>query len=125
MGASSLTSSSLSGGYNVGLGKSTLTNDTTGQANLAIGYGSLATLTTGVANTGIGSYTLVLDSTGGYNVAIGSEAGYNWLGSNALFVNNVQESSSANDQAYSLLYGTFSGTAGSLTGQQLTVNGVR
>ena len=41
-----------------------------------------------------------------------------------LFVNNIlEESSLANDKAYSLLYGVFSGAAGSLTGQQLTING--
>jgi len=60
---------------------------------------------------------------GSGNVALGSNGGRYELGSNAFYVTNVNQSNTANDQAYSLLYGKFSGIAASVTGQFLTING--
>jgi len=100
--------------------------------------GALVTNITGTNNTANGAYALD-ETTGNYNTALGYDAGYNATGtggvyiganagyndtnSNVFYVNNVQEGSIGQDRAYSLLYGIFSGSAGSLTGQQLTING--
>jgi hypothetical protein len=73
-------------------------------------------------NTVVGSYA-GNSATGSGNIYLGYAAGYNDTGSNDFFVNNVQQSTLANDKAYSLMYGSFSGTAGSLAGQQLVING--
>ena len=78
---------------------------------------------TGSNNTADGGSALYSNITGSSDVALGVNAGYNETGSNHFYVNDVQENSLANDQQYSLMYGAFSGTAGSLTGQQLTING--
>jgi hypothetical protein len=59
---------------------------------------------------------------GSSNVALGYFAGKYETGSNAFYINNIDQVNTAGDKAYSLLYGTFSGTAGSITGQKLTVN---
>lgn len=56
-------------------------------------------------------------------MAIGHFAGHAETGSNTFYVNNINQSGLTNDRAYSLLYGTFSGVAASLVGQQLNVNG--
>jgi len=77
----------------------------------------------GKNNTALGFYSGYTVATGTANVFLGYYAGAYELGSNAFYVNNVNESNTTNDKAYSLLYGTFSGTAGSLTGQQLVING--
>lgn len=92
------------GGHNVAVGGAALYNNSTGSGNVAIGYYCLNAVT------------------GDKNIGIGLYAGRYETGSNAFYVNNVDESSSANEKAYSLLYGTFSGSASSLTGQTLTVN---
>ena len=115
--------SNTTGVNSVGVGVCSLYNNTTGGNNLGIGYQSLFSNTTGNYNTCIGINTLYCNTTGNGNVAIGYGAGAWSTLSNALFVSNVLQSSLANDKAYSLLYGTFSGVAGSLTGQQLTING--
>lgn len=114
---------SLTGTNNTGLGFSALTSLTSGIQNVALGQTALNSLTTGGTNTSLGYNSLQANSTGSGNVALGTSAGAKYTGSNAFFVNNVTESSSANDLAYSLLYGSFSGSAASLSGQQLTVNG--
>lgn len=101
-----------------------LGSNTTGYKNTAMGRNCLASNTTGSENTAIGDGALYTQTTGGSgNVAIGSNAGYYETGSNGFYVNNVLQSNIARDKAYSLLYGTFSGTGGSKTGQQLTING--
>ncbi|MFA5931977.1 MAG: tail fiber domain-containing protein [Candidatus Paceibacterota bacterium] len=95
----------------------------TGSENTANGYKSLYLNTIGYYNTANGANALYTNSTGNNNVALGYSAGYNEIDSNAFYVNNVLQTTLANDKNYSLLYGTFSGTAGSLTGQKLTING--
>ena len=117
-----------------------LIDNTTGSYNTAIGAGALLLNTTGINNTANGCYALLLNTTGSNNTAlgyqagdsistgtgdifIGANAGYNETASNAFYVNNIQETTLANDKAYSLLYGKFSGSLASLTGQQLTING--
>ena len=60
---------------------------------------------------------------GNGNVMIGNAAGYNLTSSNLFDIGNVQQSSAANDQNYSLLYGNFAGVAATTTGQFLDVNG--
>ena len=129
------------GVYNTGFGSNSLTSLTSGARNTAIGYFSQNNVSTGADNVSIGKSTLSVNYTGSQNtaigeyalgngsaisgnVAIGYAAGLNETGSNNFYVGNVLQSSSANDKAYSLLYGTFSGTAGSLTGQMLDVNGL-
>lgn len=123
VGAGTLSSASLTGSQDTANGYNALLANTGGSQNTANGYASLIGNTAGAQNTAIGADTLVANSTGSNNVAIGYTAGYHETGSNDFYVNNVFQSSLANDKAFSLLYGTFSGTAGSLTGQQLTVNG--
>jgi len=129
----------VSGNSNTGIGMYALRVNTIGQNNTATGYQALASNTEGVDNTANGIFTLVLNTTGSSNtasgkdslfnivtgsgnVALGYSAGKYETGSNSFYVNNVSQGNTANDKAYSLLYGTFSGTAGSLAGQKLTVN---
>jgi hypothetical protein len=128
-----------SGGGNTAEGYGALTHDTTGSNNTAEGYGAL-THDTGSYNTALGYSALNVNTSGGYNVAegygallndtgssnvaLGFDAGeWNTGSNNQLFVNNVNQSTYANDKAYSLLYGNFAGAAATTTGQQLTVNG--
>ena len=127
---------------NVGIGPIALANNSTGSNNVAIGYASgtgsgggtfnnntFVGAQIGNGSTSVLSNNTVVGSSAGFNMAgngnviLGNSAGYNYTGSNAFFVGNVQQSSLAGDKAYSLLYGTFAGTAGSTTGQSLTVNG--
>ena len=54
---------------------------------------------------------------------------YSWIYYNQPIImlsdlNNINQSTTANDKAYSLLYGNFSGSAASLSGQFLDTNGV-
>ncbi|MFA5888745.1 MAG: hypothetical protein WC857_00725, partial [Candidatus Paceibacterota bacterium] len=125
------------GSYNVAVGMGALTKNTsnntaigfwaatnsTGTDNSAYGYYALTTNTTGAYNTAIGGRALYTQSTGSNNVALGYYAGAYETSSNSFYVNNVDQTNTAGDKAYSLLYGTFSGVAGSLTGQQLVING--
>lgn len=114
--------SNTTGSGNVGNGTHALYSNTVGSGNVGNGTGALYSNTEGTNNVGSGTRALY-SNMGSANVAVGAFSGYNWTGSNAFFVNNVQEPSSAADQTYSLLYGAFSGAQGSLSGQQLTVNG--
>jgi hypothetical protein len=125
----------------------TFTNTTTAYntLNVAMGFDALylnqpTTVANGIDNTVLGSYAGYSNSTGYNNTAVGysagylnttgsgdvflgNYAGYNNITTNTFYVNDIQESSAANDQAYSLLYGQFSGVAASTTNQQLTING--
>lgn len=124
---------------NVAVGVQALITNTTGYNNSAVGVHALNTNLTGIENVAFGLNAGYSNSTGNYNVSIGNNAGYGALGSNNVFlgyaagqnatgsnefyVGNIVQASVANDRAYSLLYGVFSGSAGSLTGQSLRING--
>jgi len=107
---------------NFAFGSNALDTLVNGNANVAIGYSSLSGITGTSNNVAIGSLTLQ-STTGSGSVALGYSAGRFETGSNAFYLNNVSQGTIANDKAYSLLYGNFSGSAGSASGQFLTVNG--
>jgi hypothetical protein len=110
--------------HNAAFGNSALQVTTTGSNNAAFGDASLASNLGGNQNVAVGSGALQNNTSASNNVAIGFDSGYNnTTTGNQLFVNNIAQGTYANDQAYSLLYGNFSGASGSLSGQQLTVNG--
>ena len=111
------------GSYNAANGAYALFQNTTGTNNTANGYYALSANTIGSNNTALGYQAGDSNITATGGVFIGANAGYNETASNSFYVNNVQETSLANDKAYSLLYGKFSGSLASLTGQQLTING--
>ena len=111
-----------SGASNVAVGPSALRGLGGGSDNIAVGNSALAMMGTGSNNIGLGTRALNT-SNGSGSIAVGNYAGYWAFGNNNFYVGNVQQASEAGDQAYSLLYGKFSGAAGSLTGQSLKVNG--
>jgi len=93
-----------------------------GSYNISMGFVSLRN-TTGSNNVSIGTYSGTTNTSGSNSVFLGFSAGRYETASNAFYLNNVDQTTLANEKAYAMLYGTFSGTAGSLTGQLLTVNG--
>ena len=111
------------GAVNTAVGASAMITVTTGSYNTAFGGSSLSGITSGSYNVALGNLALGGDVTGSSNVAIGNGAGENETGSDQFYLNNIAQTGVANDRAYSLLWGTFSGVAGSLANQQLTVNG--
>jgi hypothetical protein len=129
------------GSQNIGVGYEALYSNTNGAYNVAIGtqsgfdgvgiYNDNTFVGAGIgfgANSAVSNNTII-GTDAGYslqgngNVMVGDYAGSNYAGSNAFFIGNVSQSSAVNDQAYSLLYGTFAGTPGTTAGQSLTVNG--
>lgn len=122
-GASSAVGSTNAADANTATGTFALVFNKTGLGNLANGYSALFYNETGSYNTSVGTNSLVWNVGGSNNVAFGACAGGYETGSNSFYVNNVDQVNTAGDKAYSLLYGTFAGAAGSLVGQQLTVNG--
>jgi hypothetical protein len=126
------------GSFNIGIGTASLGSMTTGTQNIAIGYQAgwnMLTNTNNVIightamNTNVGDNNTAIGATAGANTAssgcvcIGYGAGAYLTGNNQLVINNVRENTLANEQSAALIYGQFSGTAGSLTNQFLTVNG--
>lgn len=116
-----------SGSQNAGIGVNTGANNVSGSDNVAIGNNA------GVGVSGnsysknifIGSGSANAITTGSSNIFIGYFSGSRiTTDSNIFIIGNIQQTTIANDKSFSLLYGQFSGTAGSLTGQQLTINGV-
>jgi hypothetical protein len=99
----------------------TITND------VFIGYHSAFNnnLTTGAnQNTFIGDFSGQNLSSGANNILLGYAAGkYITTNSNSFYVNNIDQTNTAGDKAYSLLYGNFAGVAATTTGQFLQVNG--
>jgi hypothetical protein len=113
----------VGGSNNTAMGYAALDANAGGGSNTAMGYTALFSNADGNNNTAIGRAALYYNTAGSNNVAIGYYAGRNETGSNTFYVNNVTQSSLNNDRNYSLLYGTFSGVAGSTAGQQLVING--
>jgi len=125
--------------HNVGVGVSSLESVSSGQYNTAIGMNSLVFTTTGAKNLAAGYASLYTNVGGGNNVSLGFFAGFNSIGSrniflgvssgayetgsNSFYLNNIDQVNTAGDKAYSLMYGTFAGTAGTVAGNALTVNG--
>jgi hypothetical protein len=86
LGDTSLSSGSLSGGYNTALGSEVLINNTTGNSNTSVGYASLYDNTTGASNTAVGRQALRFNTTASNNTAVGYQAGYsNTTGSITVF----------------------------------------
>lgn len=111
------------GRNNVAVGVTAGFGISTGEENVAIGDSALYSTSSGSNNVSLGPNTLSFNGTGSNNIALGPFAGF-WINdSNHLYVNNILQANGAGDQAYSLMYGTFSGVAGSLTGQSLVING--
>ena len=140
LGQNALRGAALSGDDNVGIGRLTLYNVTTGDKNIAVGYNSLNLVTTGSGNIGIGSSTLEAITTGINNVAIGASAGARCTGeknvfigntagtwqtavTNRLFVHNKSVGDSTNEEAISLITGTFDPTD-DITLQKIQFNAV-
>src|SRR3990167_2221174 len=127
------------GANNTGIGVLALTANTTGVENTVTGYSSLEFNTTGGQNTANGTFALESNVTGSNNTAVGYKAGVSSIGSgnllignfagayetssNTFYVNNIDQSNTANDKAYSLLYGKFAGVSATTTGQPLIING--
>lgn len=111
--------------HNIAIGQNSLNNATSGMRNVAIGFRTVNSTGICSSNTAIGYDALQGTGNSGLsgNVGLGANAGSQVASSNNFYVGNVQQASATNDQNFSLLWGTFSGSAGSLAAQQLTVNG--
>ena len=113
-----------SGSNNVAIGDDALQNVTTGRMNSAMGVYAGADNTSGIYNTYLGYGSGANNQTGNGNVYIGYYSGVNTVtNSNEFYLNNVQQTTYANDKAYSLVYGNFAGSAGSITNAYFQVNG--
>ena len=139
IGTNALQLLSGTGAYNTAIGYTAGAAVTDGQQNVLIGYAAGALVSTGIGNvlinvdsdiqTGSNNTLIGLyagrghDTSDSGNIALGAYAGKYDTGSDSFYVNNVDQTNSATEKTSSLLYGTFSGTAGSLTGQKLVVNG--
>lgn len=134
LGANALTNCTT-GAYNLGIGVDALRALTTGQKNTSIGQGSLYKVVSGSNNSAIGDGALY-NCTGSSNTAIGLSAGYTgaavsngaFLGyyagyyqttSNQVAIDSISRSTSAGEDAYSLIRGT---TNASLASQLLWFN---
>ena len=111
------------GNDNIAIGNQSLytNNGSDASRNIAIGSSSLYH-NTGKYNTVIGYQAYSTATSSSNSVAFGYYAGRYEIASNAFYVNNVNQTSLANDKAYSLLYGNFAGSAGTTAGQFLTIN---
>ena len=111
--------------YFVGIGHNAAHNMTASVSfSTIVGASAGYSITTGVRNTLLGAYAgYSIATSGSRNVMIGQSAGRYETASDSFYVNNIDQSTSAQDKAYSLLYGKFSGSAASLTGQYLRING--
>ena len=118
---------STTGSRNFALGASTLSYIKTGNDNIALGYNTLSGYSgTGSAlsdNVAIGNNSFANNINGSSNVGLGYYAGAYATTSNNFYVGNINQSTAANDQNYSLLYGNFAGVAATTTGQFVNVGG--
>ena len=115
--------SNTNGFGNVAVGSSSLQSNTEGWGNISIGNAALIANTTGSNNVAIGYYSGHSNVTGSGNIMLGYNSGQYETGSNSFYLNNVDQTNTAGDKAYSLLYGTFAGSVGTTTGNTLKVNG--
>ena len=139
VGFQSLYNSGGSASYNTFLG-AFAGYGITGSRNIGIGYDVFDAVCSGNDLIGIGTYSLANATLASSTVAIGYESGqattinggglylgyasgkYETAG-NTFYINNIDQTNTANEKAYSLLYGTFAGSAGTTSGNSLTVNG--
>lgn len=100
-------SNHIHGGYNVGVGVSTLYDISGGTDNIAIGSLAGNNILNGTTNTVLGSEAgqSIINSSG--NVFIGYHAGTKETGSNKLFISNFTTNNEINDRINSLVYGEF------------------
>jgi hypothetical protein len=106
------------GASNTAVGTLALVSNQGGGSNSAFGLASLASCVSGGTNSGFGMYSLYSTSGSG-NVALGYSAGFYESGSNALYIDNQDRGSSANDKANALVYGVFDAA---VANQRLTFN---
>jgi hypothetical protein len=121
IGFNSMNSNTI-GNQNISIGANSLGSNIGGLNNIAIGINSLLNNTYGNKNTSVGILSLNNSISDG-NIGIGYCSGYNETGGNQFYLGNIQQSSQTNDRKYSLMWGTFAGNAGTISGQQLTING--
>jgi cytoskeletal protein CcmA (bactofilin family) len=74
LGDGALDDGSLSGGYNVAIGKAALGENEGGQENVAVGWNSLDANTSGNNNSSLGSQSLSANTSGASNTAVGKNA---------------------------------------------------
>lgn len=139
-----LTANHGTGGYNVGVGYSSLYRLTSGTYNMGIGYNaisgsdttngvqgsynigiggqSLTDITTGAGNIGIGYLALSNVTTGPYSIAIGYRAGENLITGNRNILIGYQINADATDSTYQfkLGYNTNILMSGNLNSGELT-----
>ena len=105
--------------YNVALGNSALSSNTSGYNNTALGYRALASNTNGYCNTANGYRALYSNSTGTNNTAMGRDALYTnsvgllntAIGNNALFFNTNNSNTAIGNHALRLNTTGFRNTA--------------
>ncbi|MHA1304509.1 MAG: hypothetical protein ACTSPI_12500 [Candidatus Heimdallarchaeaceae archaeon] len=95
-----------------------------GDANVCVGGRAGISLSSGSNNTLLGSYAGGQNEHNNGNICIGYYAGYYGSGtaSNSLYISSIQWSSTAEEQANSILYGTMS--ASGAASQTLRINAV-
>lgn len=106
--------------YNTVVGTQAMFLQNEGSQNTVVGGFSLYTNSLGVANTSLGYESGALNTTGSANVFIGYYAGkYNATLDSRFYLNNRDQTNTANDIANSLMYGVFGANAAA---QLLTIN---
>jgi len=73
----------MSGNYNVGIGRDTLSSVTSGVDNVALGWGAQHLNASGYYNTAVGDCALYYNSAGDYNTAVGNDALKDLAGTNS------------------------------------------
>ena len=112
------------GDYNIALGSSALSSNTTGDNNISLGYNSLASNATGTSNISLGYYSLNKNTGGNSNIGIGTQSLYynkigNYnvgLGGLSLFYNTDGEYNTA--LGYQSLYKNTGGDDNTAIGYQ-------
>jgi hypothetical protein len=74
LGDAALDDGSLTGGYNIAIGSSALSDATSGNSNIAVGYQALRYATTAAGNVSVGVNAMRDTSSGGSNIAVGQDA---------------------------------------------------